>query len=108
VSTTFEKFTGQRAGNYSDLPTKDVPILPDIHVCEKCRTRVVHVPFPGPGWGIGKWEHAESNECAGTYVSPATRCRYCHSQDAKYRQHAWYDAVECDRCGGVAGYAIGD
>jgi hypothetical protein len=109
TETTLGKFTGQRAGNYSTMPTKDVPILPDIQVCKTCRTRVEHVPHPkGHGWGLGTWQHAEANECTATWIGTADRCRYCHSQDAKYRQHAWYDAVECERCGGVAGYAIGD
>lgn len=107
--TTFEKFTGQRAGNYSTLPTKDVPVLPDIHICSTCRTQIEHVPHPkGPGWGLGSWQHTQPNECDAAYIRPADRCRYCHSQDAKYRQHAWHDAVECDRCGGIDGRAIGD
>ena len=109
TETTLVKFKGIRAGNYCTAPTKDVPILPDVRVCSSCRTRIEHVPHPkGIGYGLGSWEHVDPNECAVTYVRAADRCRYCHSQDAKYRQHAWYDAVECDRCGGVDGYAIGD
>lgn len=107
MSTTFEKFVGQRAGNYSTMPDKDVPILPDVHVCASCRSPLTRAS-DGPAWGLVKWEHSGPNECADTYIRPATRCRFCHSQDAVYRQHAWYDAVECDRCGGVSGYAIGD
>ena len=108
--TTFEKFAGTRPRNYSTLPTKDVPILPDIQVCQTCRSELEYVPHPEhrSGWGIGTWKHAGPNECTATHIRPADRCRYCHSQDAKYRQHAWHDAVECDRCGGIDGRAIGD
>jgi hypothetical protein len=105
TETTLTKFAGQRAGNYSTLPTIDVEILPDVQVCKACAAPIVHVPDPKSVFGH-RWEHAQPG--AEHWVSAATRCRYCHSHDAVYRQHAWYDAVECPRCGGVAGCAIGD
>ena len=105
MTTTFEKYTGQRAGNYSTMPTKDVPVLPDIWLCRGCGKQVRQVP--DKAWF--RWVHVDASEAPSDHwVSNATRCRYCHSQDAKYHQHAWYDAVECDRCGGVDGRAIGD
>ena len=105
--TTLAKFAGIRAGNYSTMPTIDVPILPDVHVCKTCGELIVRVPDPTNVFG-GRWEHKLLLNAPEHWVTTATRCRYCNSHDAKYRQHAWYDAVECDRCGGVAGYAIGD
>jgi hypothetical protein len=106
AETTLVKFAGQRAGNYSTMPTIDVPILPDVHVCKTCTEPIVRKPDPRDVFG-GRWEHVRA-DAPEHWVTTATRCRYCHSQDAQYRQHAWYDAVECERCGGVAGYAIGD
>lgn len=106
TETTLVKFAGIRAGNYSTMPTIDVPILPDVHVCKACNGPIVHVPDPKSVFG-GRWEH-ERADAPEHWVSTATRCRYCNSHEAKYLQHAWYDAVECPRCGGVAGYAIGD
>lgn len=109
MSTTFEVYANQRVGNYCTRPSKDVEILPDVRVCASCRTLLEPVPLPkGASWGIQSWKHAEPTACESTYIRAADRCRYCHSQDAKYRQHAWHDAVECDRCGGIDGYAIGD
>jgi len=105
VETTLAKFRGQRASNYSTMPTIDVPILPDIRLCQGCGKEVKQVP--DGSWF--RWVHADAPDGPSDHwVSNATRCRYCHSQDAQYRQHAWYDAVECERCGGVDGFAIGD
>ncbi|APD19316.1 hypothetical protein SEA_CEPENS_90 [Mycobacterium phage Cepens] len=102
--TTFQKYRGKRAGNYCTLPTIDVEILPDERQCEKCGVPVVRKESTDL---IQRFRHADGSD-ADHYVSPATRCRYCHSHDAVYRQHAWHDAIECPRCGGVDGYAIGD
>jgi hypothetical protein len=104
--TTLTKFQGIRAGNYSTMPTIDVPILPDVHVCNTCAEPIVRVLDPKSVFG-GRWEHVRA-DAPEHWVTTATRCRYCNSHDAKYLQHAWYDAVECDRCGGVSGNAIGD
>ena len=111
MTTTKEKFAGQRAGNYCTLPTVDVPILPDHRVCETCHQLILYVEHPkGASYGNGMWVHVV--DCPpGTEqhrIAPRVRCRYCHSHEAKFRQHAWHDAVECPRCGGVDGYAIGD
>lgn len=104
---TSEKYAGQRAGNYCTLPTRDVEILPDTRFCDTCGVQADYQP--GPGGGMGSWVHVGSASEHG-YISPKTRCTYCHNQesDVVYRQHAWYDAVECGRCGGVDGRAIGD
>jgi hypothetical protein len=109
---TLEKFAGAKRHNYCTLPSIDVEILPDVHYCRHCGELLEYVPHPkGPGWGSGNWQHVSSSaedHSRAACVTPRTRCRYCHSQEAVYRQHAWHDAVECDRCGAVEGYAIGD
>ena len=104
---TLEKYADARRGNYCTLPSKDVEILPDIRLCESCGLEIRYEKA-APRDGLGSWRHVDSAAPSHGYVGPKTRCRYCHSQKAVYRQHAWYDAVECDRCGGVDGYAIGD
>lgn len=107
MTTTFEKFAGTRRWNYCTLPTKDVEILPDHNICDVCNTLVMYVP--PSNYGLGHWVHVVDSPVDNPHVvTPRVRCRYCNSHDAKFRQHAWYDAVECNRCGGVDGYAIGD
>lgn len=102
--TTLAKFAGTRRANYSTLPTVDVEILPDARICETCAQPVA---WDKSAHTFGGWVHADGS--TEHYVAPRTRCAYCHAQDGvTYRQHAWYDAIECDRCGGVTGYAIGD
>lgn len=102
-----EKYAGLKRGNYCDLPSIDVDILPDVYLCRDCDEEVAYDAKGGP-YSLGKWGHVSPDAAEHGYVSNRTRCRYCHSQEAKYRQHAWYDAVECDRCGAVDGHAIGD
>ena len=105
-TTTLQAFAGAKRRNYETLPTLDVEILPDVRHCEKCGGVMVWDP-KGGRYGWGEHVHADGSEHG--YAPPRTRCRYCHSEEhAQYRQHAWYDAVECSRCGGVDGHAIGD
>lgn len=108
MATTFETFTGIARRNYCTLPTIDVEILPDIRHCdaESCGAVVVYDPAAGT---FGAWVHASADTPDHGRVAVKTRCTYCHSEeDAKYVMHAWYDAIECTRCGGVDGHAIGD
>lgn len=102
MASTLETFGGTRQLNYCTLPTIDVEILPDVHHCKTCGTAITYQPRGG-----SVWVHNSLVPDHG-FITPKTRCRYCHSEDATYHQHAWFDAVECDRCGGVTGYAIGD
>ena len=109
MTTTFAKFANAKRANYSDLPKIDVEILADERHCEKCGEAVRYESAAGR-FGMGDWVHVEE-QADGHSASPRTWCKYCHNDDSesvRYRQHAWYDAVECDRCGGVDGYAIGD
>ncbi|MDN5767914.1 MAG: hypothetical protein L0H78_19105 [Humibacillus sp.] len=131
MTTTSEKFTGQRQPNYCTLPKLDVEILPDVLICENCRREIVRVSVPvdngrGHGWGEGIWVHADDPEgyeifpigtwprVKGTsehYVAPATRCRYCHTSDpaeVTFVRAAYSDETRCSRCGGVHGFGIGD
>lgn len=104
---TLEAFKDARRGNYCTLPTIDVEILPDIHHCNTCGFLVMYEPHPRGG--LGSWAHTDKTVPGHGYIAPKTRCRYCHSEDdATYHQHAWHDAVECERCGGIDGYAVGD
>lgn len=106
--TTMQKFTGQ-APNYSTYPKVDVEILDGPQHCDKCEAEVTYDPN-GP-YGMGKWVHTDPDTADHGFVAPRTRCRYCHTEDrteVAYRQHAWYDAVECERCGGVDGRPLGD
>lgn len=110
MTTTLERYAGAKRANYCTLPTVDVEILPDVHLCEKCDVLITYMPHPkGFSYGSGTWVHAVDSPLADEHrISPKTRCSYCHSHEAVFRQHAWHDAVECPRCGGVTGYAIGD
>ena len=101
-----EKFAGLKRHNYCEVPKLDVDILPDVYLCEKCGEPVQYDP-KGGNYGLGRWAHVDP-DAGEHYCGPRVRCRYCHSQDAKFRQHPWHDAVECDRCGGIDGRAIGD
>ena len=104
MATTLETFAKAKRGNYCTLPTIDVDILPDIHHCKTCNGKVEYDPKLGT---FGAYKHVGFHSEHG-YVSPKTRCHYCRSEEAVYRQHAWHDAIECDRCGGQWGHAIGD
>ncbi|WP_102145614.1 hypothetical protein [Mycobacterium hubeiense] len=108
MATTIETFAGAVKHNYCTLPTIDVEILPDIRHCETCGEPVTHQPDRKHGL-LGGWVHTSSEVPDHGRVSPRTRCRYCNSDEhARYVQHAWFDAIECSRCGGVDGFAIGD
>jgi len=108
MTTTFEKFKSTRAGNYCTLPTKDVEILNPTPVCDTCEGELVW--NPKGGWlKTGDFEHVGATTC--TYARVRATCKYCGTNEkgvVVYKQHAWHDANECSRCGGVDGYAIGD
>lgn len=108
MTTTFEKFKGTQRGNYCDLPSIDVEIIENpVRTCKTCGEVVVFNPSGGP-YQWGEWEHATKKDHTASIHST---CFYCGCNDpelVKYRQHAWHDAVECERCGGSHGYAIGD
>lgn len=105
MTTTKEKYADARRGNYCTLPIHDVEILPDEHHCEKCGETVIYDPDKGY---FGEWVHEDPFN-VDHRADIKVRCPYCHSEDdAVYRQHPWHDAVECSRCGGVDGRAIGD
>lgn len=138
MSTTFEVYADKKVRNYSTRPKLDVEILDDTRECGapfRQGTCDIHIQY---NFNSGKWEHDPSEiECEGHEPEPGRdhefgvevfcdgscrpetkhtptpklMCTYCHSQDpseVKSVMHAWYDAVECSRCGGVEGWALGD
>lgn len=108
MTTTLERWGGTKRHNYETLPTIDVEILPDIRHCEKCGGEMVW-DAKGGYFGQGGYVHADGSDHG--YAPPVTRCRYCRTEDpalVSYIQHAWYDTVECKRCGGDDGHPIGD
>lgn len=110
MSTTLQMYNRDvyKRVNYETPPTIDVEILPDVRHCRDCGEEVTWVSGAGQ-YGWGEWQHKNPAATAHSFVSPRDSCRYCHSEEhATYRQHAWHDAVECTRCGGHDGHAIGD
>ncbi len=112
MTTTFALFPkGVSLRNYSSRPTIDVPVLAPARprVCQEagCGLEVKYNRDAGL-WG--EWRHADGSPAHSVLaVRPQDRCVYCGADETTtYRMHAWYDANECSRCGGVDGYAIGD
>ena len=106
VETTFAKYAGKRAGNYSTLPTKDVEILPKVHHCEGCGAEGEYVQVEGQY--IARFTHPEPCD---SYMRPRAMCVYCHCDEpgaVKFMLMSWSDETHCERCGGVDGRAIGD
>lgn len=103
MATTFETYAGERAGNYSTLPTADVEILPDVYRCLTCLERITWLSDLGT---FGGWAHG--SKVTDHAARPLGRCRYCHSHDVITKHYTWHDATECGRCGGIDGWAIGD
>lgn len=109
--TTFEKFAGKQATNYSTNPTIDVEILtpPEERPCSTCGLNVVydpksysmsHVDADGNHVDYAVTRHLPSRE---------SECSFCGALGTvTVSQHAWHDAVTCSRCGGIQGWAIGD
>lgn len=106
MANTLEAFAGHTSPNYCTLPTVDVEILPDVRHCKTCTHVVSFNPRVG---AVGVWVHDTADAPEHGSIQPTSRCAYCHSEDSVvFIQHAWYDAIECSRCGGVTGFAIGD
>ena len=105
--TTFEKYAGQTAGNYSTLPTRDVEVILPAMICRTCGDGIEYRP-DGGRYGWGGWEHTGATEC--TYPTPVDCCTYCGTtgEEVTFHQQAWSDETHCARCGGINGYGIGD
>jgi hypothetical protein len=105
VVTTIEKFPGI-GRDYNTNPTIDVEVLEGPAHCESDGGDIVFDP------SAYRWNHAEGFECTAPRLPyPRPKCRFCGTDEAGVvvdKQHAWYDARECTRCGGVSGFAIGD
>ena len=127
--TTFTALAGKQARNYCTLPTIDVPIVEEIEFhCEGCGGTLASAGQNSIG--LTKWVHEDEPECEGhesldgahmgeavycdgTCVKHSTSvrptCEYCGSDEQMTEKHySWYDALECGRCGGVTGFALGD
>lgn len=109
MTTTFEKWKGAERPNYCTLPTIDVEIVTPAPACATCDREIKEHPTER-NWAGPLWVHADTGERE-HYIKHRPTCRYCGTNDKGVvvdRQHAWHDARECSRCGGVSGYAIGD
>jgi hypothetical protein len=120
MTTTFEKYAGTRLQNYCSRPTIDVEILPRVLICADEDCEAPDLAYIAPGWAPpregerdvyrpGGYVHEEGGRFDHT-ARPAPQCTYCGADDTHLtsKQHAWYDAIECSRCGGVQGWALGD
>lgn len=121
--TTSQLWAGKQAGNYSSLPSRDVPVLKDTErFCTHCG-KTMHYDDQG---GYGRWKHVhgldycrredrrdqgEKDITGDTRASVNPVCRYCgtgNPRHSKFRHQAYSDETSCSRCGGVSGYGIGD
>lgn len=114
MTTTFAKFADATRGNYCTLPKLDVEILPAVRHCQGCGEELRWDPDAGP-FGTGRHVHVKPDvelaDGGQHYVTARTWCSYCHNDEpgtVHFHQRSWSDETECDRCGGVQGYAIGD
>ena len=99
--TTFEKYRDARSDDYCTPPTVDVPILPDVRHCAACRGPIMY------DTARRIWAH--ENGPTGHRAEAHSKCWYCNSEDAvTHTQDARHEAIECSRCGGATGFAIGD
>lgn len=106
MANTLEAFAGATSHNYCTLPTLDVEVLPSVRHCETCTAPVTFDPSIGH---FGAWKHTSAEAPEHGRIALKSQCAYCHSEeDVTFIHHAWYDAVECSRCGGVTGFAVGD
>lgn len=121
--TTKEKWAGKQAGNYSNLPSKDVAVLKDAkRFCTRCGDAVER---QGEGYSASLVHSGGGSECDDAkveartgqkpqwkqYVTSNSVCRYCGTGDpahSKFEQKSYSDESSCSRCGGVSGYGIGD
>jgi ribosomal protein S27AE len=117
--TTKEKWAGKQAGNYSSLPTKDVPVLQNSEqFCINCGESVTIEKY-----GFAKHSNgekpcnstkAQENKGSGThstFVQVNPTCHYCGTGDPAYysfKFQSYSDESSCSRCGGVSGRATGD
>ena len=126
MTTTLQKYAGKRAANYSTNPTIDVEILDAPFECSTCDGEVeydlklgrfVHDPadfeceghesLNGADMGASVFCDGSCNPEHRVDIKP--KCTYCGALGTlTYTAHAWYDAQECSRCGGIAGWALGD
>lgn len=106
--SVLEKVAGKRAGNYSTNPRIDVEVIENP--ARYCQCGGVVVPDGVASNGIQNWKHVEE-PAKPHLLDRAGMCSFCGASEpgeVAYKQYSWYDAVECSRCGGVEGYAIGD
>lgn len=106
---TGEMWSGKTAGNYSNLPTKQVSVLTGAKtICKKCDQPVHYVK---KGYGGNFVHESEDHGCDEVTYSISTPCKYCGTSDPSFqtfKHQAYSDETSCSRCGGVSGYAIGD
>lgn len=107
-----DKLGDRRARNYETLPKGDALGLDVLEHPALCGEIGCDLPieYDKDAGYHGGWKHADGSKPERHWIRARLTCRYCGNQGdgVKARQHAWHDAVECDRCGGHDGHAIGD
>jgi hypothetical protein len=109
MTTTFELWGESARRSYSTLPTIDVPVLEHVRHCEDCGSEIVFGIKGRPPGLFGEWSHKDGDDSH--RVFPRLHCTYCHNDEpgtVHFHQRAWSDETECDRCGGIDGFPIGD
>jgi len=108
TTMTLAHFAGKQSRNYSQNPTINVEILTDeTRHCSTCGEPALRTN-PENLYGLPEYAHVEPT-LESHRITLRAVCAYCGSDEhIVARQHAWYDAAECSRCGGVTGWAIGD
>jgi hypothetical protein len=102
-----DKFMDYRVSPYSDKPKQDVEVLDEPFHC-RADGEVITL-IQSSNYDPSKWVHEAGVDCTSPWPRP--KCAYCGTDEVGVvvdRQHAYHDARECSRCGGVTGFAIGD
>lgn len=104
LSTQFKR------GNYCTLPTIDVEIIPSSDRTPHCATCGGDLVDTNAGdvWAWPEYTHAVEPDVK-HYISRRATCQYCGSDEhTTSHQRSWSDELDCSRCGGTTGFAIGD
>lgn len=94
-----------KPGNYCNAPTIDVEILDDTgYHCAHCAQKVIRQEHSY------SWRHDDPAAVADDHTPEVLpRCHYCRAEGTLTANfHAWHTSMDCSRCGGSYGIALGD